>query len=57
MDAARRWLAELIDWGAGDDELLTRALDNMANQFIDRDPQLLPAPEVPVAIGGRREKS
>jgi len=29
----------------------------LANQFIDQDPQLLPAPEVPVAIGGRRENS
>jgi len=48
---------ELTDWGAGDDELLTRALDNMAKQFIDQDPQLLPAPEVPVAIGGRRGNS
>jgi len=58
VGATRRWLAdELTDWGAGDDELLTRALDNMANQFIDQDPQLLPAPEVPVAIGGRRENS
>jgi len=57
VGATRRWLAdELTDWGAGD-ELLTRALDNMANQFIDQDPQLLPAPEVPVAIGGRRENS
>jgi hypothetical protein len=45
---------ELTDWGAGDDELLTQALDTMANQFIDEDPELLPAPEVPVAIGGRR---
>jgi hypothetical protein len=58
VGATRRWLAdELTDWGAGDDELLTRALDNMAKQFIDQDPQLLPAPEVPVAIGGRRENS
>jgi hypothetical protein len=58
VGATRRWLAdELTDWGAGDDELLTRALDNMANQFIDQDPQLLPASEVPVAIGGRRENS
>jgi hypothetical protein len=56
VGATHRWLAEeLTDWGAGDDELLTRALDNMANQFIDEDPELLPAREVPVAIGGRRE--
>ena len=55
VSATRRWLAdELTDWDAGDDELLTRALDNMANQFIDEDPQLLPAPTVPAAIGGRR---
>lgn len=58
VGAIRRWLAEeLTDWGAGDDELLTRALDNMANQFIDEDPELLPAGEVPVAIGGRRASS
>jgi hypothetical protein len=53
VGATHRWLVdELTDWGAADDELLTRALDNMANRFIDQDPQLLPAPEVPVAIGG-----
>jgi hypothetical protein len=47
VGATHRWLAdELTDWGAADDELVTRALDNMANQFIDQDPQLLPAPEV-----------
>jgi hypothetical protein len=58
VGAIRRWLAEeLTDWGAGDDELLTRALDNMANQFIDEDPELLPAGEVAVAIGGRRASS
>jgi hypothetical protein len=29
----------------------------MANQFIDEDPELLPAGEVAVAIGGRRASS
>ena len=37
----REWLAaELSDWGAADDEVLTKALTNMATQFVDEDPQL-----------------
>ena len=43
--AIRAWLAaELSDWGAADDALLTKALSNMAHQFVDRDPELLPSP-------------
>ena len=39
--ATHVWLAgELADWGAQDDELLSRALDDMAKQFIDQDPEL-----------------
>jgi hypothetical protein len=39
--AAHDWLAgELADWGAQDDALLTRALNDMARQFVDQDPEL-----------------
>ena len=41
VTATHDWLAaELADWGAQDDALLTRALDDMARQFIDQDPEL-----------------
>src|SRR4051794_40831318 len=41
VTAARAWLAtQLADWDALDDELLGRAMSNMARQYVDRDPQL-----------------
>jgi hypothetical protein len=41
VTATHDWLGtELADWGAQDDELLTRALDVMAKQVIDHDPEL-----------------
>ena len=41
VTAAHDWLSrELADWGAQDDELLTRALDDMAKQFVDQDAEL-----------------
>ncbi len=53
VGAIRRWLAEeLTDWGAGDDELLTRALDNMANQFIDEDPDCFLLEKYPSPLAG-----
>jgi hypothetical protein len=43
--AIREWLtAELADWGASDDQLLTTALTHLSRQFVDRDPQLLSPP-------------
>jgi EmrB/QacA subfamily drug resistance transporter len=45
--ATRDWLArELSDWGAADDELLRRALETMANRFVDEDPDVYPAPNI-----------
>jgi len=41
VTATHDWLAaELADWGAQDDELLTRALDDMAKQVVDQDAEL-----------------
>jgi len=48
--ATHDWLAaELADWGAQDDALLTRALDEMARQFIDQDAELAGA-RAPAAL-------
>ena len=58
VTATHDWLAaELADWGAQDDALLTRALDDMARQFIDQDPNWrLPctsrAPQCPLTNRG-----
>jgi EmrB/QacA subfamily drug resistance transporter len=42
ITAIRAWLAtELTDWGADDDEVLSRALLDMAKQFVDEDPELV----------------
>lgn len=50
VTAAHDWLAaELADWGAQDDELLTRALDDMARQVIDQDTEL-GQPRAPAAL-------
>jgi hypothetical protein len=53
ITATHDWLAsELADWGAQDDELLTRALHDMATQVIDQDPELSrprPATALPAA--------
>lgn len=39
----RAWLrAELRDWGADDDELLTAALHNIAREIVDEDSDALP---------------
>ena len=41
VTAARAWLAaQLADWDDLDDELLGRAMTNMARQYADQDPQL-----------------
>jgi len=41
---ARAWLAEeLSDWGADNDALMTQALQGMAEQFVQEDPELVPA--------------
>ena len=45
VTATHDWLAaELADWGTQDDELLTRALDDMAKQVIDQDSDLAGSP-------------
>jgi EmrB/QacA subfamily drug resistance transporter len=42
ITATRAWLAsELTDWGADNDEVLTRALQDMAKQFVDQDAELV----------------
>ncbi len=45
VTATRAWLSsELSDWGAADDELLSKALHTMAQEFVDEDPELVRAP-------------
>ena len=52
--ALRAWLAEeLSDWGAGDDALLTEALNGMAQRAVDEDPEFTPPPR-PLAASGAR---
>jgi len=41
VTAARAWLAaQLADWDDLDDELLGRAMSDMARQYVDQDPEL-----------------
>jgi hypothetical protein len=41
---ARAWLAEeLADWGADDDAVMTEALQGMAEQFVQEDPEMVPS--------------
>lgn len=51
--AVRGWLAdELRDWGAGDDALLTQALDGIARGIIDDEPRWA-SPERELEAAGR----
>ena len=44
VTALKAWLAdELADWGADDPEL-SRALGDLASQFVNQDPQQVPGP-------------
>ena len=50
--AMRAWIAEeLADWGAVDDEHLRQALDAMATQFVDEDPELGARPLAAISSG------